>query len=53
MLEYNPQNNTTSLLIKLYEPLPTSIGSKTELSVVLKKAESVAYQLDFTQEEIL
>ena len=53
VLEYNPQNNTTSLLIKLYEPLPTSIGSKTELSVVLKKAESVAYQLDFTQEEIL
>jgi len=53
VLEYNPQNNTTSLLIKLYEPLPTSISLKTELSVVLKKAESVAYQLDFTQEEVI
>jgi hypothetical protein len=52
-LEYNPQNNTTSLLVKLYEPLPTSIGLKTELSVVLKKAESVAYQLDFIQEETI
>jgi hypothetical protein len=53
ILEYNPQNNTISLLIKLYEPLPTSIGLKTELSVVLKRAESVAYQLDFTQEEVI
>jgi hypothetical protein len=53
VLEYNPQNNTTSLLIKLYEPLPTSIGLKTELSVVLKRAESVAYQIEFTQEEVI
>ena len=53
VLEFNPQNNTVSLLIKLYEPLPTSIGLKTELSLVLKKAESVAYQLDFTQEELI
>ncbi len=53
VLEYNSQNNTISLLVKLYEPLPTSIGLKTELSVVTKRAESVAYQIDFTQEEIL
>jgi len=53
VLEYNSQNNTISLLVKLYEPLPTSIGLKTELSVVIKRAESVAYQIDFTQEEIL
>jgi len=53
VLEYNPQNNTVSLLVKLYEPLPVSIGLKTELSVVLKKAESVAYQIDFTTEEII
>jgi len=53
VLEFNSQNNTVSLLVKLYEPLPTAIGLKTELSVVTKKAESVAYQIDFTQEEIL
>jgi hypothetical protein len=53
VLEYNSQNNTISLLIKLYEPLPTSIGLKTELSVVTKRAESVAYQIDFTQEETI
>jgi len=53
VLEFNSQNNTVSLLVKLYEPLPTAIGLKTELSVVTKKAESVAYQLDFIQEDIL
>lgn len=53
VLEYNPQNNTISLLVKLYEPLPTNIGLKTELSLALKKAESVAYQIDFVQEEVL
>ena len=30
-----------------------NIGLKTELSVVTKKAESIAYQLDFIQDEIL
>jgi len=50
LLEYNPQNNTISLLIKLYEPLPAQIGLKTELSIVTRKADSVAYQIEFIEE---
>jgi len=52
LLEYDSQNNTISLLIKLYEPLPIDIGLKTELYIVTKKAESVAYQIEFVQENI-
>jgi len=52
LLEYNSQNNTISLLVKLYEPLPTSIGPKTELYIVTKNAESVAYQIEFVQENL-
>jgi hypothetical protein len=52
VLEFDSQNNTISLLVKLYEPLPTDIGLKTELYVVTKKAESIAYQIEFTQENI-
>ena len=52
LLEYDAQNNTISLLIKLYEPLPTSIGLKTELYIVTKNAESVAYQIEFIQENL-
>jgi hypothetical protein len=52
LLEYDSQNNTISLLIKLYEPLPTSIGLKTELYIVTKNAESVAYQIEFVQENL-
>jgi len=50
LLEFDPQNNTISLLIKLYEPLPTGINVKTELSIFIKNAESVAYQIEFEQE---
>jgi len=50
LLEYDSQNNTISLLVKLYEPLPTNIGLKTELYIVTKKAESIAYQIEFVQE---
>jgi hypothetical protein len=52
LLEYDAQNNTISLLVKLYEPLPTSIGLKTELYIVTKNAESVAYQIEFVQENL-
>jgi hypothetical protein len=52
LLEYNSQNNTISLLIKLYEPLPNNIGPKTELYIVTKNAESVAYQIEFVQENL-
>jgi hypothetical protein len=50
LLEFDSQNNTISLLIKLYEPLPTGINVKTELSIFIKNAESVAYQIEFEQE---
>jgi hypothetical protein len=52
LLEYDSQNNTISLLVKLYEPLPIDIGLTTELYIVTKKAESVAYQIEFVQENI-
>ena len=50
LLEYDEQSQTTSLLIKLYEPLPTNIGLKTECYIVTKVAESVGYQLSYTQD---
>jgi hypothetical protein len=52
LLEFDSQNNTISLLVKLYEPLPTNIGPKTELYIVTKNAESVAYQIEFVQENL-
>jgi len=52
LLEFDSQNNTISLLVKLYEPLPTSIAPKTELYIVTKNAESVAYQIEFVQENL-
>jgi hypothetical protein len=50
LLEFDSENNTISLLIKLYEPLPIGIPLKTELSIFTKNAESVAYQIEFQQE---
>ena len=50
LLEFDSENNTISLLIKLYEPLPIGINTKTELFIFTKNAESVAYQIEFQQE---
>ena len=49
LLEVDRTNQTVSLLVKLYEPLPSNIGPKTELYIVTKPAESVGYQLEFEQ----
>ena len=49
LLEVDRTNQTVSLLVKLYEPLPSNIGLKTELYIVTKPAESVGYQLEFEQ----
>ena len=49
LLEVDRTNQTVSLLVKLYEPLPSNIGPKTELYIVTKPAESVGYQLEFDQ----
>jgi hypothetical protein len=38
---------TYSVLIKLYEPLPANIPLKTQTYVVVKTAESTAYQIEF------
>ena len=47
LLEVDIDNQTISLLVKLYEPLPTNIGLKSELYVVTKTGESVGYQIDY------
>jgi len=49
LLEVDRTSSTTSLLVKLYEPLPSNISLKSELYVVTKPAESVGYQLEFEQ----
>jgi hypothetical protein len=38
---------TYSILIKLYDPLPANIPLKTQTYVVVKTAESTAYQIEF------
>jgi len=43
----NPDDPT--VLIKLYEPLPTEFSLKTECWVVEKVAESIAYNISITQ----
>ena len=39
----------TSILIKLYEPLPTQYQTKDEVYVVTKVAESIGYQVKFNE----
>lgn len=41
--------NDPTVLIKLYEPLPSQFGLKSELWVVEQLAESVAYNIQMTQ----
>ena len=47
ILEVDLDSQTISLLVKLYEPLPTNIGLKSELYIVTKTGESVGYQIDY------
>jgi hypothetical protein len=42
----------TTVLVKLYEPLPNNIGLKDQLWVVTKLSDSLAYQLDYINEVI-
>ena len=49
VLDIDLDNKLMSLLIKLYEPLPSNINLKSELYIVTKPAESVGYQLEFEQ----
>ena len=41
----------TSVLVKLYEPLPTSFDLKTELSVVTKVSETLMYEVTLIGEK--
>ena len=45
--------DNNSILIKLYEPLPDTYGINTVFSLVEKKAEPVAYNVSFPQEEVV
>jgi hypothetical protein len=47
LLEVDLDTRSISLLVKLYEPLPTNIGLKSELYIVTKTGESVGYQIDY------
>jgi hypothetical protein len=41
------ETESPTILVKLYEPLPSNIGVKTSVSVVTKVAESRAYQISY------
>ena len=45
--------SSPTVLIKLYEPLPQDIAIKTQLWVVEKLADSLAYQLEFSNPIII
>ena len=47
LLEVDLDNKNISLLVKLYDPLPTNIGLKSELYIVTKTGESVGYQIEY------
>jgi hypothetical protein len=42
----------TTVLVKLYEPLPNNIGLKDQLWAITKLSDSLAYQLDYINEVI-
>ena len=42
----------TTVLIKLYEPLPSNIGLKQQLWLVSKLSDSLAYQLEYVSQVI-
>ena len=53
LLEVDLDTRSISLLVKLYEPLPTNIGLKSELYIVTKTGESVGYQIDYPSNIII
>ena len=40
--------DTVAVLVKLYRPLPTSVNLKSQLSIVEKIADSIAYEVETT-----
>jgi len=53
ILGVNITADNNSILIKLYEPLPDTYGINTVFNLVEKKAEPVAYNVSFPQEEVI
>jgi len=53
ILGVNIAADNNSILIKLYEPLPDTYGINTVFNLVEKKAEPVAYNVSFPQEEVI
>jgi len=47
-VDQEPFRDTVGVLIKLYQPLPTSVGVKSKVNVVEKIADSVAYEVETT-----
>jgi len=52
LLAVNVGYDNGTILIKLYEPLPSDLGNKSNLTFVEKISEPVAYSIEYPQEEI-
>ena len=46
-IQLDTTTTQTSFLVKLYEPLPSSITTKTGLEIVSKVSETLAYEISF------
>jgi hypothetical protein len=46
-LQLDVTTSPTSFLVKLYQPLPDDISTKTQLEIVSKISETQAYEVDF------
>ena len=49
-LDVNEQSGITSVLIKLYDPLPDFASELSQVSVVTKTGESLAYEVSFEED---
>lgn len=52
LLATNVGFDGTAVLIKLYQPLPPSLGMRSAFNFVEKKSEPVAYRIEYPQEEL-
>ena len=52
LLATNVGFDGSAVLIKLYQPLPTNLGTRSAFSFVEKKSEPVAFRVEYPQEEV-
>jgi hypothetical protein len=52
LLGVNITSDNSTILVKLYEPLPDNLQVNSTLNLVEKKAEPAAYNISFPEEEI-